>query len=271
MSFFRVLSAELSKLYRQKRLYIFLLIPILFIMFMCFIVSKSNGTLLGPEMSVQLLYNVMPLLGFFFVIMTASYLIAEDYESGTLKLSIMRPISRFTVFNAKVATLCIAIFTFYSLFFLATLFIPDILYGRQETIVFTENYQISEFTGLTMSWQDTVIFIAKCYLLGSTGAFVLGTIMLFFSTSVPKASVAITLSVILFVICYVWMAVFSNTDMIAYSPWTFMYIYVPYFSSILGRGEVWGGPAKILSLMGIYTLVFYVLSCTVFLRRNIIR
>lgn len=273
MIFFRVLYVELFKLFRQKRLLVFMLIPILTATLTCFFYTPSTGRqTLGPELSVQMLNNVMPFLGFFFVIMVASFLVAEDYDSGTLKLSIMRPVSRFTIFNAKVVTLYTAIFTFYLLFFVVTFFLPTILFGTNETVVFTQNFQVSEFVGFTMNKLDAIWFIFRCYLLSSSGAFVLGTILLFFSTATSKPSVAITLSVVLFVACYMWMAIFSNTPMIRFSPWTFMYLFVPYFSEYMGRGVAWRIPLiEMLGLMLLYFTIPYILSNIIFLRKNILK
>lgn len=269
MSIFRVLSVELSKLYRQKRLYVFLLLPLLFVVLFCFGMKRSNARpMFGPEISIQMLNNTMPFLGFFFVIMTASYLIAEDYDSGTLKLSIMRPISRFTVFNAKFITMCISIITFYAVYFAVTFSVPGLFFGTQETVTFTENYQIIEFVGITMNWRESIGFIAMCYGLSSLGAIVLGSIMLVLSSAAVKPSVAITLSVIFFVFCYVTM---SGSNFFTYNPWRHMYLFIPYFVQKMELAGESSFLKEMLSLMSLYFIVSYILSGILFMRRNILK
>lgn len=273
MSFFRVFTVELSKLYRQKRLYIFLLLPILFTTLLCLWNKQSNvRPMLSPEVSMQMLNNLLPFLGFFFMIMVASYLIAEDYDAGTLKLLLLRPVSRISLFNAKVAALLSAILSFYALFLAMCFLIPMIFFGTQQTVQFTDNYQIPEFTGMTMSWDESVRFIALCYLLSSAGAFVLGSILLFFSTAAAKPSVAITFSVILFVACYIWMMVFRSTAMMKFSPWNFMNLFIPYFIEKNGTDQwVLGTFTEYVQLMGIYLGISYLLSILIFRRRDILK
>lgn len=98
---------ELFKLFKTKKLYVFLLILIVNVALAIYyygsggsIISTANG----QSLPLAFINGVAQFMSVFIPIYVAE-IFTEDYKAGTLKLSLLRPISRMQSFHSKVAAL----------------------------------------------------------------------------------------------------------------------------------------------------------------------
>lgn len=103
-----LIRGELFKAVRLKKMYFFMCIiaGIEIIQVLQLKWKGANGTsidLNGQSLAFQLL-NSSPQIMIIFIAVLIADMIVDDYRNGTLKLSLLRPVSRVELLNAKVAS-----------------------------------------------------------------------------------------------------------------------------------------------------------------------
>ena len=280
MIFLRLVGNELYKALRQKRVYLFLLFPVVFTLFGIYSTRQWNknhpdrlNTLFASEYVFTSLDNFLIFTSFFYAIMIVSFFLAEDYADGTLKLTLMRPVSRITILNSKIIAYYLTVLLFFAANFMFTFIIVYFL-GDPESVMVFSNSEFKEFQGLSFPFWKGVEFLGICYLLSTFGVFVLGLVLFFFGAASGKSSVAITLSIVLFVACYFYMMLLHGTPYIKYNIWMqFQIGYKTYYIEKLNLEPViiFGSFKESLQICFAYVAVFYPLTALIFCRKSILR
>lgn len=280
MMLFKITGNELYKILRQKRIYIFLFFPLFFSLFLIYSIKQWNknnpdriNTIFASDITFSTLDNVLVFIAFFYAIMVVSFILAEDYADGTIKLSLMRPVSRLSVLNAKIIAYYLSVLIFFIVTFAVT-FIIAYCFGTHESVMIFSNSQFKEFQGITVPFGEGLKFLATCYFLCAFSVFVLGLIFFFFGAVTGKPSLAITLSIAFFVGSYFYMMMFRNTPYLKFSLWMqFQFLYKSFYI------EQWSLPANTLVgffkqnllICTIYAAIFYPLTVVSFWRKSILR
>lgn len=125
--FLGIVQNENMKIYRRLRTWIMLAIMILFFGFITFMMYKFDAPVMpmqpGPLDIMMLAASFLVFVGIFSIIV-AGDIVSSEFGWGTIKLLLIRPISRSKVILAKYIAVLIFI-----LFFLLTLFIFSYLFG----------------------------------------------------------------------------------------------------------------------------------------------
>lgn len=107
----KLIKNELFKASRSRKLYIFMLIAIAVEMAVMIQIRYNSFALDTPEVSGQS-FPLMLLGNFsYFIVIFTSVFISDqwidEYRSGTLKLTLLRSVSRISLFNAKLIAFCV--------------------------------------------------------------------------------------------------------------------------------------------------------------------
>lgn len=107
-----IIGNELYKIFRSKRIYIFLAILLVFSVGIAFLVSNITPSeqisaemidmLKGPYFPAQILSIISDLLLPIFATLIITFLISDEYDNGTLKLPLLHGFSRGRVIISKV-------------------------------------------------------------------------------------------------------------------------------------------------------------------------
>lgn len=132
-----LIKNELFKIFKSKRIYIFIAILVILALIPCvgnLIFNKGNY---GPEASGQMLpYSLLTMyleiILPMFITVLISDMYTEEYSGGTLKLQMIHPISRGKLLFSKVIALAIAILTLLIFAMLAGYLLGTVFFGWGE-------------------------------------------------------------------------------------------------------------------------------------------
>ncbi|MDP4182970.1 MAG: ABC transporter permease subunit [Bacillota bacterium] len=164
----KILSNEVYKLVIRKKLYIF--IGLLFVLAVFYVINvpRTNELLSAANIAeinaqtfpIELLDELAGFILPIFMIIFTAEIISGEYKDGTLKLPLLRQVSRIRLFLAKIGSLAVV---------LSIILISIMLFG----------YMLGAFN---LVWGDKFIF--KGIVL-STGKGILFTILIYFLTMLP--------------------------------------------------------------------------------------
>lgn len=138
-----IIKNELFKILASRKLYIFIIIVTL-ITGGASILFKSNKVPLGFEISAHnfpvmaLVLIVTPFIPLFLIVLVAA-MFTEEYTNGTLKLSLLRPISRGKLLMGKVAALLITIIALQLFIMFLAYIIGFVVFPGGEVFVFEKS------------------------------------------------------------------------------------------------------------------------------------
>lgn len=245
----KVFKNEMIKMISGKKLYIFSVILILSIIVMAILSKSIPSVKIGPQNFVaQMIMNGMimePLIPIF-MILVAAEIITEDYSSGTLKFTLMSPISKIDVFAGKLLFMVVYIVILIAICFVSSYIIQMFFCGFGNSSIFFK----------------TFIYNLKCFavVIPSLIAFsvIIGTISLCITSSGAVIGIGIGAYII---------AKFLNMgikNFIYFSP-----VGGFYASSFIGKTGTYGVLTFMLSSF-VYLMVFAVLMAVIVKKKNFV-
>lgn len=183
---------ELIKIVKQKKIYIMagvILAITLALVFVSFSVEEAGPLASGgQEFPLSLLEGMVNLLPFLLIFMVSN-MVAGEYNSGTLKLSLLYPVSRDRLLFSKMMAIMV-ITVFLLAFTLVTGYIAGILaWGWAEGFA---------YLGLEYGAGKGILVTLQSYLITVLPVFSLGVLFLFLSLLVKTGTAALGLSLVIF-------------------------------------------------------------------------
>ncbi|WP_070119342.1 ABC transporter permease subunit [Bacillus marinisedimentorum] len=134
----RLIKNELLKIALNKKLYVFMVVMALFTFLPAFekLIGQVPFDLTGQNLPMYMLTTHVMILLPLFAIIIITDMITDEYVSGTLKLSLLHPVSRASLLTAKIISLFISLLflLLYAAFFAYLL--GSIIWGFGDSLVF---------------------------------------------------------------------------------------------------------------------------------------
>lgn len=203
---------------------------------------------------------ILSFVGLFTIIIAAS-IVASEFSWGTIKLTIIRPYSRFQILLAKYITVLLISLILIALLFLSSFILGVILFGLHG-----DSVQLTYQHGKIIQ-ENMALYLIKYFLLSSVNLWVTATMAFTISTVFRNSSIALGISLFAYftggittgIIArkFEWAKyiLFANTDLNMYNN-----------GSILVKGMTSTFSVTILS---IYLIVFLGISFISFIKRDI--
>ncbi|WP_100331672.1 ABC transporter permease [Bacillus xiapuensis] len=204
--------------------------------------------------------QLLNFVGLFMIIIAAGS-VASEYTWGTIKLLLIRPISRPKILLSKYLGVVL-----FGLFMMAVLFLLSSLIGA---ILFGTSGQSVHlaYEGGKVVEQSLVLHLAKLYLLQSISVFMMATMAFMISAAFRSSSLAIGIAMFLLfmgpsvtgliAMKYDWAkySLFANTDLLQFET-----------GRVLVDGMTLGFS---LTVLAVYFIIFHVLAFTIFSKRDV--
>ncbi len=204
--------------------------------------------------------NFISFIGLFTII-TAAGIVASEFSGGTIKLLLIRPISRLKILASKYATIILFGLTLLGILFVFSTLLGFILFGSSASDI-----HLAYLDGKVLE-QSMSLYLIKVYLLSSVGILMLATFAFMISSVFRNNSLAIGISLFLFfsgttltqllAFKYDWAKyiLFANTDLKMYTSGTPMIDGMTMSFSIV--------------VLAVYFVLFNVLSFVIFNKRDV--
>lgn len=193
----KLVKNELFKIFRLKKLYIFMAITLVMeiITGVQYLVIKNNPTKYGQEIHNLLAsFNgqsfallMLQSMGQFIIIFMAILLadiISDEYKNGTLKLSLLRPVTRVELLCAKIISFLVSLVFLLAFMLVISYIVGTLICGwGDKTVV----------NGVSFSTAAGIILTLKSYLITILPYFAFGMIIVF--TSVLFTSMGATIGI----------------------------------------------------------------------------
>lgn len=256
----KLLQNELLKLFKARRLYVFfLLLTATTVITVYYYINPDAGMQTVIELAnaqslpIVLKYSTAQFLSIFMAIYIAD-IITDEYKTGSLKLSMLRPISRTTLLNSKVVAIFAftVILTFF--FILSTYVIGIVSFGWGNSSV---------YNGITYSTIDGLLLTIKVFAVSILPLIAFGMITTFIAVSSSSMTTTITISIGIMMLGQYLNAlpsikVFSVVNQILF--------FSDYFVKINNPGEMM--LSVIVNL--VYIVIFYLMAVTTFKKKDIL-
>ncbi len=115
--------------------------------------SIINGNLIA-YLSLSTLWVHIPLL----IIIVTTYIFSSEFEYGTIRVLLTQPISRSSLFSAKIISMIVYIICFMLVVGLFALVPAVILFGKGDVIVFIDGIQFIQEKGFLNRFMSTIAF-----------------------------------------------------------------------------------------------------------------
>lgn len=255
----RLLQNEMVKLFKTKKLYIF------FGIFMAMRIAaayfyNSGSTIQtvietanAQSFPIAMKYDAMQFLCIFMAIYIADIL-TDEYTTGTIKLSLLRPISRARFINSKIAAMVLftVILTAFSV--LSTYAIGLAFFGWGDSTI---------YHGITYTTIEGLLLTAKVYASSVLPLVAFGTVCAFVAVMVKNMSVVVAVSLMLFMGGQLLSAIPSVK---MYSVVNHMFFLSDYFV----KGSDTTGLLMNVVVNLAYIAVFYTLTLVAFKKKDIL-
>jgi ABC-2 type transport system permease protein len=270
---------EVYKIFKQRKIYIFMFI--IFVLTCLEYVgaiivnkaSRSNSSITSPFMNMNgqtmplmMLSGISTIIVIFITILLAD-IVTDEYKNGTLKLSLLAPISRSKLLVSKVVgllfgTLILLVFTMIISYLLGTVF-----FGWGDKFIlngfnYNTNGDLVKQT-MTFSVSKGILFTIFSYIIQVLPYMAFGMIVLFLSLLFSNMGATIGTSL------GVWFA-FTILDQISKD--VKLYTITSYFSFYSKFIDKIDFEATLidLSVIIVYIVIFYVLSLILFRKKDIL-
>ncbi|KMY54854.1 hypothetical protein AC623_13685 [Bacillus sp. FJAT-27231] len=204
--------------------------------------------------------QLLSLAGLFMIIIAAG-IVAGEYTWGTVKMLLIRPISRPKILFSKYAAVVLFGLFMISVLFVVSALIGAVLFGSSETSVHFA------YEGGKVMEQNLFLYLLKIYLMKSVDVFMLATMAFMISAVFRSSSLAIGISLFLLFIGtnvtmliamkYEWAKylLFANTNLLQYEN-----------GQTLVDGMTLGFS---LAMLAVYYAVFQLLAFVTFTKRDV--
>jgi ABC-2 type transport system permease protein len=256
----KLLQNELLKLFKARRLYVFfLLLTATTVITVYYYINPDAGmqtvieTANAQSLPIVLKYSTAQFFSIFMAIYIAD-IITDEYKTGSLKLSMIRPISRATLLNSKVVVI-FAFTVILTLFFiLSTYAIGIVSFGWGNSTV---------YNGITYSTIDGVLLTVKVFAVSILPLIAFGMITTFIAVSSNSMTTTIAISIGITMLGQYLNALPSIK---VFSVVNQMLFFSDYFVKINNPSEMM--LSVIVNL--VYIVIFYLLAVTTFKKKDIL-
>ncbi len=196
-----------------------------------------------------------------FMIIVAGGIVASEYTWGTVKLLLIRPISRPKILFSKYAFVVL-----FGLFLMMALFLYSVIIGATLFGISGESTHLAYVNGQVVE-QNMLVHLMKLYVLKSVDVFILATMAFMISAVFRNSSLAIGISLFLLfmgpnvtyllAMRYDWTkyVLFANTNLLQYET-----------GNVMVEGMTLGFSIAVLA---VYYVVFQILAFFVFSKRDV--
>lgn len=136
----RLLENEVFKIFAQKKIYVFMIVIVLFSMLPA--VEWAQGSvdipMNGQNLPLYMLGTINSIIPIF-IIVTFGDLITDEYVNGTLKLPLLHPVSRPKLLTAKLLALIVPVTLLLLLGMLSSYGIGTLLFGWGDQFLYNES------------------------------------------------------------------------------------------------------------------------------------
>lgn len=215
-----------------------------------------NGNLFA-HIVLRSLWVHIPLL----VVMVTGDLISGEYESGTFRMVLSRPVSRFTIITSKFVAGTIYVILIVLFLAVMSLGLGYLFLGNGDLLVTKETINI-------FNADDTLWRFALAYLFGILSMLTVASLSMFLSTVFDNSITAI-LSSLAIVIVLTFLSTFSIPLLVHMRPFlftTYMSGWQAFFDFSIDYQQIL---LEVVVLL-IHIIGFYLLSLFVFLRKDIL-
>lgn len=185
MNLIRLVRNEIYKLFKQKKMYVFMgiAIALVFVRYLSLQITNSsfeNGQSF-PLAVLKMLYS----FGVIYVTVLVSQMLISEYKSGIIKMTLVCPISRIKLLGSKVIALFVGI-VFIQLFTLLVSYIVGTIFlgwGYSYTFHGTKLTLDGDWISVSQSFKGIsgILFMIKTYLLATFSFLSIGVSVFFFS------------------------------------------------------------------------------------------
>lgn len=255
-----LLQNEILKLFKTKKLYVFfLLLSATTVITVYYYNNPGAGmqtvieTANAQSLPIVLKYSTAQFFSIFMAIYIAD-IITDEYKTGSLKLSLLRPIDRATLLNSKVVTIFAftVILTFF--FILSTYAIGIASFGWENSTV---------YNGITYSTIDGILLTAKVFAVSILPLLAFGMITTFIAVTSNNMTTTIAISIGITMLGQYLNALLSIK---VFSVVNQMLFFSDYFIKTNNPGEMMLSILVNLAYVGI----FYLLAITTFKKKDIL-
>ncbi len=223
---------------------------------------------LAPEMNMTMWtfsndsQSFLTVVGLFTIVVAAG-MVANEFQWGTIKLLLIRPITRAKILFSKYVTVLVFGGILIVLLFFTAFIFGATLFGSEDGA----NVHLTYVNG-TVKEQSLLIHLLKMYALNSIGLFMMATMAFMISAVFRSSSLAIGISIFLFVMGdvitnfiamkYEWAkySLFANTNLLDYFEGT-----PPVDSMTLSFS---------IGMLFIYFCIFHLLAFVFFIKKDVI-
>lgn len=271
-----LIKNEVYKIFRQKKLFVFMGIMLLSMIlnYIFFLLSKnivmdnnSNPFLNmnGQMFPINTLNGVNTIIVIFIIIVSAD-IITDEYKNGTLKLSLLWPITRTKLLISKVIGLYISIFTLLVFTMTAGYILGTIFWGWGDTLVLSD-FNTTGFGQKPVTYSfsplNGIIYTIGSYILSTIPFISFGMIVIFISLLYSNVGATIATGLgIYFGLGLVDQFIRNSRPFLINTYFTF---YMDFAKDIDIKHVILGT----LSIL-IYGIVFYLSSLLIFKKKDIL-
>ncbi|WP_338750334.1 ABC transporter permease [Bacillus sp. FJAT-52991] len=196
-----------------------------------------------------------------FMIIVAAGIVASEYTWGTIKLLLIRPLSRSKILFSKYITVVLFGLFMIGILFLFSSLIGAILFGTSG-----ESVHLA-YEGGKVVEQNLILYLLKVYLLTSIDIFMVATMAFMISAAFRNSSLAVGISLFLLsmgstatmmiAMKYDWAKylLFANTNLMGYET-----------GQVMVEGMTMGFS---LTVLAVYFIIFHLLAFFIFSKRDV--
>lgn len=255
----KLLQNEFLKLFKSQKLYVFFLFLVAMTAITVYYYNLGAGfktvieTTSAQSLPIVLRYSTTQFFSIFMAIYIAD-IITDEYKTGSLKLSMIRPISRTKLLNSKIAAIFSFIVILTTFFILSTYAIGIISFGWG-------SYTI--YDGVTYSTIEGLLLTAKAFTISILPLMAFGMISIYIAVVSNNMTTTIAVSIGISML-----GIYLNAlpSIKVFSVVNQMYFFSDYFVKINNPGEMMLSVMVNLS----YIVIFYLLVLNTFKKKDIL-
>jgi len=254
-----VLKNELIKLFARRKIYVFLsilLIVSLAVLASSLITRNLNSFIkeYGQTFPLTLFDSTASIIIPIFIIILIADLVTEEYVDGSLKLSLLRPVSRRKLLLGKMGALVIGIMVLLLFLLILGYAIGILIFGWGDQFL---------IKGRTLTTGEGLLFTLKVYMLSLLPYASFGALILLFAVFMSNTGSVVGIGIGILLISLLTGQVFPELS---------AYLISSYFNTLDLLTSDMGAPEIIcgLSLVAIYGILFYALSSWGFSKKDLL-
>ncbi|GKX29820.1 putative membrane protein YdbK [Vallitalea longa] len=253
-----IVKNELIKIFKSKRIYIFMGILVLLALVPCIgnliFNSGNNEDIIGQLLPIETLQMYLEILLPILITVLVSDMYTEEYSSGTLKLQMIHPITRGKFLLSKVIALGISILSLLIFAMLTTYLFGMLFFGWGDYFM---------LQGTTYSTGEGILLTFSSYLISSLPLLSFGMLILLISMKFHSGSATVGTGIGIFLIL-----TYVNKLIKSVKP----YLITNYFDlySLLTKPFDFNEAVTYVGVLAIYGIGSYIISCFIFSKKDIL-